>query len=209
MSKPIDLTGQRFGRLTVIKFVGNRSWDCKCDCGRIVRVRGYNLCNGHTASCGCLAKETAANNGRKGLMELSGKRFGKLTVIKYDLEQKSWECLCDCGKTCFVAQNNLCRKKRSTISCGCAVSLDRANEENIVEHTNVGNIRRKEAMSRSKTGIKGVYKCGDRYTATIHFQKKSYYLCSSKDLEKCVKARKEAESHLFGSFLEWYDSRKK
>jgi len=57
----IDLTGQRFGRLTVIECVGtqrgNASWRCKCDCGKAVIVKSGNLRSGHTLSCGCLAKE--------------------------------------------------------------------------------------------------------------------------------------------------------
>lgn len=32
----IDLTGQRFGRLEVLKYNGNSRWECKCDCGKNV-----------------------------------------------------------------------------------------------------------------------------------------------------------------------------
>jgi hypothetical protein len=58
-----DLTGQKFGRLTVIektgKRAGNRSiiWKCRCDCGNIVEVIRDDLLNGSTKSCGCLKKE--------------------------------------------------------------------------------------------------------------------------------------------------------
>ena len=57
--KKIDLTGQRFGRLTVIEEVDQRKynkifWKCVCDCGRITIVHGSNLKSGHTESCGCL-----------------------------------------------------------------------------------------------------------------------------------------------------------
>ena len=58
-----DMTGQRFGRLTVIEragTLGNRAaWLCKCDCGREHVVRGKLLRNGNTVSCGCYAKERA------------------------------------------------------------------------------------------------------------------------------------------------------
>lgn len=61
MSKLIDLTGQRFGRLTVIERAENKgeqtAWRCKCDCGKIVDVRGGNLKSGHTTSCGCYWSE--------------------------------------------------------------------------------------------------------------------------------------------------------
>jgi hypothetical protein len=57
MSAP-DLTGQRFGRLTVIGRAENTRrgitrWRCICDCGTESIVQVGNLRTGHTASCGC------------------------------------------------------------------------------------------------------------------------------------------------------------
>lgn len=58
-----DLTGERFGILTVLSYVGRRSipcgqlqtiWKCKCDCGSVVNVRAATLKNGDTRSCGCI-----------------------------------------------------------------------------------------------------------------------------------------------------------
>lgn len=61
MGKFIDLTGQKFGRLTVIKRVENKGkntyWLCKCDCGNIKSVRVDSLKNGSIKSCGCYQKE--------------------------------------------------------------------------------------------------------------------------------------------------------
>ena len=60
MGKLIDLTGQVFGRLTVIGRVGSTmhgahaKWVCKCQCGNEVVVVGNNLRTGNTQSCGCL-----------------------------------------------------------------------------------------------------------------------------------------------------------
>lgn len=54
-----QLTGQRFGKLTVIKRAeqnsksGNAMWVCKCDCTNDVTVIGSHLRSGHTTSCGC------------------------------------------------------------------------------------------------------------------------------------------------------------
>jgi hypothetical protein len=65
-----DLTGQRFGRLTVISFhdvqiVQHTSrinrysmWECQCDCGNTCVVKGDYLKSGRTKSCGCLLEET-------------------------------------------------------------------------------------------------------------------------------------------------------
>lgn len=62
MSKVIDLTGQRFGKLTAIRCIGinkNRQsvWRCKCDCGSEIDVRSSSLRNGDTSSCGCLQRK--------------------------------------------------------------------------------------------------------------------------------------------------------
>lgn len=57
----IDLTGKKFGRLIVIgkeAYVGkNLTWLCKCDCGKIRRIRGASLNDGSSRSCGCLRKD--------------------------------------------------------------------------------------------------------------------------------------------------------
>jgi hypothetical protein len=52
-----DLTGRRFGRLIVVSLApkrgGNRSWLCRCDCGRETAVFARSLLSGVSGSCGC------------------------------------------------------------------------------------------------------------------------------------------------------------
>lgn len=67
MGRLIDLTGQRFGRLTVLGRDLSKTgdavfWNCKCDCGSIKSIVGSNLRYGHTQSCGCLREATQASN---------------------------------------------------------------------------------------------------------------------------------------------------
>ena len=62
MRKRLDITGQKFNRLTVIKPVytnscGNLMWECKCECGNITITTAHKLISGHTKSCGCLKRE--------------------------------------------------------------------------------------------------------------------------------------------------------
>lgn len=62
----IDLTGQRFGRLTVVRKSGkdnfrNSTWECICDCGNSSIVSSVNLRNGNTKSCGCYGRERKRN----------------------------------------------------------------------------------------------------------------------------------------------------
>ena len=72
MSKFIDLTGQRFGRLTVIERTvstnKNAKWRCECDCGNIVSVFGMDLKSEKTKSCGCIhSQQLAKRNYKHGL----------------------------------------------------------------------------------------------------------------------------------------------
>lgn len=61
MSRKIDLTGMKFGRLTVQYQVPNNNhhtrWHCVCECGNTKDVLQQNLANGHVRSCGCLLSE--------------------------------------------------------------------------------------------------------------------------------------------------------
>lgn len=79
-----DLTGKKFGRLTVIKRDEDRiqpsgqhkaRWLCKCDCGNpnLISVDGYNLKSGHTKSCGCFNSECASKRHKQyNTYDLSG-----------------------------------------------------------------------------------------------------------------------------------------
>lgn len=65
----MDLIGQRFGRLLVLKRSGsengNSIWACKCDCDNEKIVLGYSLKSGNTRSCGCFKKEFASEYPKK------------------------------------------------------------------------------------------------------------------------------------------------
>lgn len=115
MGKLNDLTGQTFDRLTVLERApfnsteGRAMWNCQCSCGNIVTYSGSVLLKGRATSCGCKRKE-----------DLTGKVFGRLTVIKYSESRKGsryWECLCDCGNIVYVPTKSL--KSGNTKSCGC------------------------------------------------------------------------------------------
>lgn len=205
-----DITGKRFGRLTVVSYLGNSKWRCICDCGNATDVKTSNLNNGHTTSCGCLSKEQAAINGQSSIMDLTDRKLGRLTVIEYAGNSK-WKCRCECGNICYVAQSNLMRKTNPTRSCGCLVNLDKANKQNIQGNTNIGNIKSTKVSSNNKTtGVRGVCysKSHGVYKAYIYFQHKRYDLLTSTDLNKCIKARKAAEKEIFGDFLDWYEKYK-
>lgn len=119
MPKLIDLTNQRFGRLTVIskdftKTGKQTYWICQCDCGQKKSVRSSHLRNGDIASCGCLKKDKKK--------DISGQKFGKLTAL-FQTEKVSssrqtyWHCKCECGKEIDVRLDSL--SNGHTQSCGC------------------------------------------------------------------------------------------
>lgn len=117
----IDITGQRFGRWTVVGEVRDSAgkhagWKCRCDCGNERTMRGSQLRNGKSKSCGCLSVDLA----RSRYNDLTGMKFGRLTAIRRveNIGHKvAWECRCDCGRTVRVTGDALHRG--TTQSCGC------------------------------------------------------------------------------------------
>jgi hypothetical protein len=123
MGKFIDLTGLKFNKLTVIKRLENDKdknaiFLCRCDCGNEVKASTNRIKNSCVKSCGCILKE------KTNLIDLTNKRFGRLTVIKRAENIKPkitiWECHCDCGNKIIVIGSLL--KKGHTRSCGCIKS---------------------------------------------------------------------------------------
>lgn len=62
MGRFVDITGTRYGRLTVKERTGTSVhnaalWLCHCDCGNEIMVTSNNLRTGHTKSCGCTRRE--------------------------------------------------------------------------------------------------------------------------------------------------------
>jgi len=67
MTKKLELLGMKFRRLTVLRESGFSKhgkvlWDCRCDCGEMVQVKGVNLLRGVSKSCGCLGPEQSATH---------------------------------------------------------------------------------------------------------------------------------------------------
>lgn len=125
MRKLLDATGERFGRLTAIKYSHTEHgkgavWEFKCDCGNTKEILLSRVRNGYVNSCGCLRKE----NARKAIFkDITGQKFNHLTVVSYAGQSNGrtmWNCLCDCGNTVVVDSNSL--KSGNTTACGCRKS---------------------------------------------------------------------------------------
>jgi hypothetical protein len=64
--KQIDISGQIFGRITVINYDKAGKWNCVCSCGTQKQINSINLRKGITVSCGCYAREVNTRHGKAG-----------------------------------------------------------------------------------------------------------------------------------------------
>lgn len=124
MGKAIDLTGQVFGKLTVIERDWSKTsrpyWLCRCSCGNpnLKSILGASLTTEHTKTCGKCQQ-----------FEMIGKTFGRLTVLDIDLEYPKihklkntdiyYKCQCSCNNGTIVSINGNNLKRNLVRSCGC------------------------------------------------------------------------------------------
>lgn len=123
----LDISGQRFGRLTAIKDVGSKNhsrlWEFQCDCGKIIITAGRSAISGNTKSCGC--QKIDALSSQK--FDHAGMRYGHLVAIEFIKSIKKttyWRFRCDCGNENYEASVNSVKyraKKRELVSCGCGI----------------------------------------------------------------------------------------
>lgn len=134
--------------------------------------------------------------------DLTGRRYGKLLVIRKTEKRNNdgsvlWECLCDCGKKCFVTSTRLV--KRKTNSCGC-LRIIRSKERpdnytkerfKMQDNTNLAMIKKQNAKSNSLSGVRGVSYRKDRgyFRASLMFQGKLYQEGGFATIEEAQKAR--------------------
>lgn len=151
------------------------------------------------------------------LNDLTGQTFGKLTVIERAGRTKNdnatWHCECECGGQTVAMGTSL--KRGETVSCGCVKTIPVARKA-LYEDMTVDGISiplvTKKVRNDSQTGIKGVnkrVKNGEtRYEVYVYdpTTKKRKYAGSSKDLEKAIKIRQEAEEkYLLPLLQKWED----
>jgi hypothetical protein len=110
-----DITGKKFGHLTVLSLIENSSpvtWNCLCDCGKEIKWTTTTLIQGIKTNCGCKTSELrrAAR-----VPSLIGKTFGNYKVLCLDTETRtkrgkpivSWKCECGCGNINYLTSDEL------------------------------------------------------------------------------------------------------
>lgn len=213
---PKDLTGQRFGKLTVLHLAeptrspggkAIRRWHCVCDCGTELDVNQNALTatrNG-TTSCGCSRIGSL-------LSHKIGERFGKLEIIGFaplastrsSGARSGYLCRCDCGREVVMTSQNLSTAR----SCGCEVAAKAAERikpegQNVLGRENGSmTCKTKPGMpptKASKTGVRGVYWNAreQRYIARIGYRNRNIIIGRFKSLEAAARARAAAEEEIW------------
>lgn len=205
-----DLSGRKFGRLTVLERVENTNgrtcWRCRCECGKEKMAAARGLKSGKVRSCGCLAREKGTNS-----IDLSGKEFGKLTAL-YPTEKRSgkgsvfWHCRCDCGNETDVTEVDLVHGRRR--SCGC---LKMENQKHIgeglhrIDGTCVEILEKRKHRKDNKSGFRGVFQMKNgKYRVNIGFRGKKYYVGCFERYEEAVQMRLKMEQLMHERFIEAY-----
>lgn len=231
MVKTNDITGNVYGLLKVIKQANDcvrangkkeAMWLCECSCKKHTMriVRGTDLKNGHTHSCGCQSVVTRINHGKKNeYYILDGIVHVKLTNVNEEM-------LCDInfwdkyksscwskdttgyaratkgGKNIYV--HRLIMPEYSTTQYvdhinGNKLDNRKQNLRYATPKQSMMNISRKD----SNTGVKGVYYCKktSKYTAYIHNNGKKH-LGTFNTLDEAKEARINAEIIMYGKYSE-------
>lgn len=137
-----NIIGEKFGKWIVLKQIQNKNYLCKCECGTIKEVDGFNLVRGLSNDCGCsrLKKLEERNE-----VDLIGQKFHKLTVVEKgevnNFNKRRWKCQCDCGNTTYVITSLLVAGH--TQSCGCMNSKTNSLIFNYCTELNLEPIKEK------------------------------------------------------------------
>lgn len=227
-----DLTGQKFGRLTVVGTVGKRGnyyyWKCRCDCGNEITTRGTNLTSGATKSCGCLNLENVRSEKKRKLniyyikgetvyVELSNT---KETMV-CDLED--WEKLKNCtwhkGKTGYAETSNVMRNERQRIR-KFHIEIMGKREGFVIDHINRNSLDNRKNNLRfvsqhanttnqrirktNTSGITGVFKRRDtgKWSAGIMVDGRAIRLGCYNTKEEAAEARRKGEEKYFKPLFE-------
>lgn len=208
----IDLTGNKYTRLTVIGFAGSRHrksyWNCLCECGNEKIIRSDPLKDGSIRSCGCLNKEktrerTTIHNGCGTPEYTSWQSMKARCYCKSAAEYPNYGgrgiIVCDRWKGSFINFLSDMGKKPKP-----EYSLDRINNDGNYESGNcrwaskTTQSRNTRVRKKNKTGLSGVSWTANRWLVGIGMMGKMKYIGRFSSFFEACCARKSAENKYWG-----------
>lgn len=224
MKYKYDLTGQKFGKLTAIYPVHDKShrarWHCICECGNEKDVLQQNLSNGHVRSCGCSLSRSSKERitrynqslGRESHHKTKSRLYRIWIGIKSrclvdtasDFKNYGGRGICVCDE--WVHSFNSFYEWATNNGYDDSLTIDRIDPdgnycpENCRWTTMSIQEFNKRMSSRNTSGTTGVSynKAMKKWIAYIRKDGKQHYLGGFDCIDDAIKARKDAEKKYYG-----------
>lgn len=200
----IGLTVQQFVESTATKKYDEKlykeeGWIWECSSGKDTTAETCQLQNGHKKSCSRLRQKTPPN-----ALDLTGGKFGKLTVVKRigttAYGRALWLCKCECGN--LTEANATSLKRGEIVSCGCLKKQQiKHAREALLTNKSVYGVQipqlTKKVRKDSGTGYKGIQRRlrngKEKFEVSIAVKGVRKFIGTFNDLNDAIKARKQAE----------------
>lgn len=233
MSKLKDLTGRRFGMLTVVQRDFDSSkrtrWLCDCDCGtKNKSVLSTHLLRGKISSCGCtkcLKISKAKLRPPTILYDENGMCYFCVNNQRVDFDIEDIDIICkhswhiqNNGYVAGAEQGKIIYLHRAIMKKYFDLSADdqvdhingnrlvcyKSNMRIVTQQQNSYNLG---LQKRNKTGYKGIYRSRNgKWYAQITKDKHTYSLGTYNTIEEAIYNRKIAANQMFGTFNRQEDS---
>ena len=220
-----DLTGQIFGRLTVIRkelppeYVKDKRtsyWLCRCQCGNEIVVKRNSLTSGRTKSCGCLKRDLNRQTKKQNIridhgsyiegIDVQGRSFYISPQDSYIFDMAYWSVRTNGYVCCGNSNGPTLHRLIMHAHTGEIVDHENHNpsdnrRENLRITNTQNNTRNKTLPRNNRSGIIGVCQeksgCWRAYITVDDYNMKLY---SGKSKEAAIRKRLEAENLYFGEF---------
>ena len=186
--KKLNLTGQKYGRLTVVKQSEYKNkkvyWLCKCDCGNFCKVPTGNLRSGNTTSCGCIHRDMMRKR-----LKTHGHTNTRLYVIWSGVKDRCYNVHCKIYKYYGQRGIKLCDDWKDkfqsfydwAISNGYddTLTIDRIDANGNYEPNNCRFVTQKEQARNRRSNrnytINGVTKCLKEWCEVLGLNYRTVY----------------------------------